>query len=143
MDQLNAYRLLGLEPGCSREEIKEAYAALSKLYHPEDYPEKFQEIHEAYQILNRVERRNRSIENDIPVQQPVFSFTEETIETQDEHYDFDETLRRVKEADARRLHEEILRALAEFKVLTGTAYKSKVKLFKEYFKKHSSQLVLR
>ena len=41
----------------------------------------------------------------------------------------------IKTAEAKRLHEEVLRALAEFKVLTTPAYRKKVKLFKEYFKK--------
>ena len=40
-------------------------------------------------------------------------------------------------------HAEILRALAEFKVLTTPAYKNKVKLFKEYFKKIEHQNAFR
>ncbi|MBQ8803633.1 MAG: DnaJ domain-containing protein [Tyzzerella sp.] len=62
MDQLTAYRVLGLEPGSSPEQIKEAYAALSKQYHPEEEPEKFQEIHEAYVTLTRRKRRG-SVQN--------------------------------------------------------------------------------
>lgn len=42
MDELRAYKVLGLEPGASREEIKEAYARLSKEFHPEECPEEFQ-----------------------------------------------------------------------------------------------------
>lgn len=41
----------------------------------------------------------------------------------------------IEKEDERRLHEEVLRALAEFKVLTTPAYCKKTKLFKEYFKK--------
>lgn len=141
MDQLTAYRILGLEPGCSRTEIKEAYAALSKIYHPEDYPEKFQELSEAYQTLIRGGRRSNSLSNQensftSRTEESDFSFSDDLMESEpEETYDFEETLRRTKEADAKRLHEEVLRALAEFKVLTTPSYCKKLKLFKEYFKK--------
>lgn len=39
MDKAQAYAVLRIEPGCTQEEIKEAYAALSRQYHPEEYPE--------------------------------------------------------------------------------------------------------
>ncbi len=51
MDKLSAYKVLQLLPGSSVEEIKEAYAVLSRQFHPEEYPEEFQEIHEAYTTL--------------------------------------------------------------------------------------------
>ena len=35
MDKAQAYAVLRIEPGCTQEEIKEAYAALSRQYHPE------------------------------------------------------------------------------------------------------------
>lgn len=57
MDELRAYKVLGLQPGSSEKEIKEAYAALSKQFHPEEYPEEFQQIHEAYTTLVRGSRR--------------------------------------------------------------------------------------
>ena len=47
MDKAQAYAVLRIEPGCTQEEIKEAYAALSRQYHPEEYPEEFQQIHVA------------------------------------------------------------------------------------------------
>lgn len=56
MDELTAYRILRVQEGCSIQEIKEAYAALSKEFHPEEHPEEFQQIHEAYTVLTR--RRN-------------------------------------------------------------------------------------
>lgn len=56
MDELRAYQILGLEPGCSMEELRTAYANLSKQYHPEE----FQQIHEAYALLKgRVRRGGR------------------------------------------------------------------------------------
>ena len=55
------YRVLGLEPGASAEEVKEAYRDLSKVWHPDrfhDQPRlrqkgerKMKEINEAYRVL--------------------------------------------------------------------------------------------
>ncbi len=62
------YRVLGLEPGASPEEIKKAYRNLSKKYHPDmvtslgeefrrDAEEKMKEINEAYDRLIRRQGR--------------------------------------------------------------------------------------
>lgn len=59
MDKLAAYRILGLEEGASIERIKEVYASLSKEYHPEENPEEFQLLHEAYVTLTRGNRRQQ------------------------------------------------------------------------------------
>ena len=48
MDKAQAYAVLRIEPGCTEEEIKKAYAALSRQYHPEEYPEEF---HAEFKIL--------------------------------------------------------------------------------------------
>ena len=61
MDNAQAYAVLRIEPGCTQEEIKEAYAALSRQYHPEEYPEEFQQIHDAYRMLRRREQRHHTI----------------------------------------------------------------------------------
>ena len=60
MYESEAYEILHLKRGSSQEEIKEAYAALSKQYHPEEHPEEFQKIHEAYMTLRRSRRRQRT-----------------------------------------------------------------------------------
>ena len=65
MDELRAYEILKLEPGCSREEIKEAYAVLFKQFHPEEFPEEFQKIHTAYTTLIRGGRRGRRTEEPV------------------------------------------------------------------------------
>lgn len=39
---------LGISPTKNAREIKKAYAAKSKLVHPEEHPEQFQKLHEAY-----------------------------------------------------------------------------------------------
>ena len=51
MDELRAYLALGLRPGASYSEVKISYAARAKESHPEDDPEEFQELHEAYLYL--------------------------------------------------------------------------------------------
>ena len=57
-----AYQVLGLDNNASTEEVKEAYARLSKEYHPEENPEEFQQLHEAYVTLTRGGRRgNRAM----------------------------------------------------------------------------------
>lgn len=62
MDKLTAYKVLGLENNVSTEDVKKAYARLSKEYHPEENPEEFQRIHEAYVTLTRHGRRgNRAL----------------------------------------------------------------------------------
>ena len=53
MDKLTAQKILGVSPGASKREIKRAYAAMLRMYHPEDYPEEFQKIQEAYETLNK------------------------------------------------------------------------------------------
>jgi len=56
----NPYEVLGVRPGASEEEIKAAYRALAKKYHPDKYAnsdladlanEKMQEINEAYDAI--------------------------------------------------------------------------------------------
>ena len=44
----DVFRILEIEPTCEEKEIKKAYAKLVKKYHPEEYPEKWKEIHEVY-----------------------------------------------------------------------------------------------
>lgn len=46
---MNCWTILQIEPTKDLKIIKHAYAVLTKQYHPEDDPEKFEEIQEAYQ----------------------------------------------------------------------------------------------
>lgn len=59
MTRSKAYEVLGIESNASTEEIKTAYAKLSKKYHPEENPEEFQQIYEAYSLLVRGNRTRR------------------------------------------------------------------------------------
>lgn len=70
-----AYKVFGLEPDASKEEIQKAYAELSKKYHPEEKPEEFQRIHEAYTMLirgNRTRRQSVNRENTNDFQSSIF-----------------------------------------------------------------------
>ena len=60
MYESEAYEILHIKRGSSQDEIREAYAALSKQYHPEEHPEEFQRIHEAYMTLRRRNRGQRN-----------------------------------------------------------------------------------
>ncbi len=57
------YKVLGLEQGASQMEIKKAYFSLVRKYSPEESPEKFREIREAYERLK----------NQAEIQGPVFA----------------------------------------------------------------------
>ena len=59
------YEVLGLSPGASDEEVKKAYRALAKKYHPDLNPgdkeaeAKFKEVNEAYEVLSDSEKKSR------------------------------------------------------------------------------------
>lgn len=163
MDKLKACEILGLEPDSTSEQIKEAYAALSKKFHPEEHPEEFQLIHEAYTTLIRGSRRGRRGDKEehaeirqqgcVPVEVQTESSEEEIFrqeerrkyqeavhrgEVQDSGseevgYDFEAALNKGEQEEAKRLHELTVQALAEFQVLLKPEYREKMKLFKRFF----------
>lgn len=56
--RIDPYKTLGIEPNATKAEIKKAYHALAKEWHPDknkglDAKEKFQEIQEAYEMLTK------------------------------------------------------------------------------------------
>lgn len=59
------YKVLGVSPGATPEEIKKAYRAKTKMYHPDLHPDdpvaaaKMSEVNEAYDILTDPKKRSR------------------------------------------------------------------------------------
>ena len=45
---MNIYQVLGISPTRDKKIIRKAYAGLIRKYHPEEHPEKWKEIHDAY-----------------------------------------------------------------------------------------------
>ena len=46
---MNIWNILGIEPTTDKKAIRKAYAAKTKEIHPEEKPEEFKQLHEAYQ----------------------------------------------------------------------------------------------
>lgn len=62
----NIWNELGIEPTSDRRRIKKAYAEAVKTCHPEEHPEAFQRLYEAYQAaLNSVSAGDRTL-RDVP-----------------------------------------------------------------------------
>lgn len=47
---MDIYQVLGISPTKDKKVIRKAYAGLIRKYHPEEHPEKWKEIHDAYMV---------------------------------------------------------------------------------------------
>ncbi len=161
MDQLTACRILGLNEGASKEEIKASYARLSKDCHPEEHPEEFRQIHEAFSLLMKAERGRRKgnrpagetrrtgetekkaswRQNEEALAE---SFKEEADEEPAPHrYGFDEAIEHAEVNEQECMHQMVMQAAAEMEILLTNPYKERLKLFRRFFKKEEYQNVLR
>ena len=61
-----AFKILEIEPTEDKKKIKIAYSKMLKKYHPEDFPEMFMRINEAYEIVLEYseEEENKNGKND-------------------------------------------------------------------------------
>lgn len=62
MDFKDYYKVLGIDPSASQDEIKRTYKKLARKYHPDvsdepDAQQRFQEVSEAYEVLKNKEKR--------------------------------------------------------------------------------------
>ena len=61
-----AFKILEIDPTDDKKKIKIAYSKMLKKYHPEDFPEMFTRINEAYEIALEYseEEENKNGKND-------------------------------------------------------------------------------
>lgn len=73
------FEILEIEPTNEEKEIKKAYAKLVKKYHPEEYPEKWKEIHEAYKMALDLAQAKREEHDGLGIDkmEPPLRLTEE------------------------------------------------------------------
>lgn len=109
MTRNKAYEVLGVNSNASIDEIKAAYAVLSKKYHPEENPKEFQEIHDAYIALTRYSR-NR-IRNTYAFSVNLFNqnekFEQENFVIEDNKFDFSSIKEAKRKEHAENLHRMI------------------------------------
>lgn len=64
-DKRDYYEVLGVQKGCSDDELKKAYRKMAKQYHPDLNPDdktaesKFKEVNEAYEVLSDSDKKSR------------------------------------------------------------------------------------
>ncbi|MDF5716280.1 MAG: DnaJ domain-containing protein [Rhizonema sp. NSF051] len=74
-----AYNILGLEPGASQEEVKQAYRQLAKIWHPDRFPDQKQK-HEAEDKIKKINEAYNQVKSyqPKPVDRPFQTQTKQT-----------------------------------------------------------------
>ncbi len=65
------FEILEIEPTYNSKKLKKAYANLVKKYHPEEYPEKWKEIHDAYETALSLARKEEYLDRRAEMPRPV------------------------------------------------------------------------
>ena len=81
------WHILGIEPTTDLKAIKSAYAKLAKQYNPEEYPEEFKRIFDAYKSACAYAKKHRR--SDIPIQKT--SENQTTEQQNEKRFDFSYT----------------------------------------------------
>lgn len=66
---MDIYQVLGISPTKDKKVIRKAYAGLIRKYHPEEHPEKWKEIHDAYMIAMQRADEDRPLREECKAQQ--------------------------------------------------------------------------
>lgn len=72
--------ILGIDPTTDKKKIKKAYAEKTKVYHPEDYPEEFKIVQEAYQWAMKYASKSMLDDEDLEIGINTNKSTDEVIE---------------------------------------------------------------
>ena len=110
---MNPYKVLQLEPGADKQTVKKAYFKLIRQFTPDKAPEKFKEIREAYEYLQK--------DDNLTDLQKAVSIPEEFVKP---YYQVLEWMEKEEYDKAIALCENVLRIvkLPEFHVQLGRAY---------------------
>ena len=65
---MNIYQVLGISPTKDKKVIRKAYAGLIRKYHPEEHPEKWKEIHDAYMVAMQRADEDRPLHEELKPQ---------------------------------------------------------------------------
>ncbi len=88
---MSIWEELGIERTDNAREIKRAYAAKLKLVHPEEHPEEFQKLHEAYcTALKLAKTKARPHKSDVEI--PQINITADKTDKTPPEFDFDKEI---------------------------------------------------
>lgn len=73
------FEILEIEPTYDAKKIKKAYANLVKKYHPEEHPEKWKKIHDAYETALSLARKEEYLDGRVEMPKPVMKIGETEI----------------------------------------------------------------
>ena len=120
----NVFRILEIEPTNDKKEIKKAYARLVKRYHPEEHPEEWEKIHNAYEQALKMAEPGKPlmrIEPSIQMAEPKLPVREEETEVE-LHSLFDnigEMAREKQHQDKEAFKRNVQEVMNDFREISG------------------------